>query len=64
MMRRTIRLLSDIHLEFHKGPQFTEWVKGLPICDALILAGDVATPKTIHRLVDFLQAVTVAAQKV
>jgi predicted phosphodiesterase len=33
-------------------------VKQLPSCDALILAGDVATPKTINRLIDFLQAIT------
>lgn len=58
-MNKTLRLLSDIHLEFHKDPtKFIQWVKQLPSCDALILAGDVATPKTIPKLVEFLQAVT------
>lgn len=64
-MPRRVRIISDVHLEFHKDPgHWTEEFCALPAADYLILAGDMCTYKTISVFRDFLKRVSPLYKKI
>lgn len=61
-----IRIISDIHLEFHKGIKpFISWMNGLPkTADTLVLAGDVCTFRTQRLLCELLDGIAMDYQDI
>jgi predicted phosphodiesterase len=54
----SIRIISDLHLEFNDAARFTARFAALPKADYLVVAGDACTCSTIDRFRSFLNAVS------
>jgi predicted phosphodiesterase len=63
-MAATVRVVSDVHFEFHRDGTFVELFKSLPKVDYLVLAGDMCTVKTLSSFRVFLNEITPLYRKV
>lgn len=65
MLKKLVRVVSDIHLEHHKDPRpFIETFCALPRADYLILAGDITACNALRKLSLFLARVSPLYEKI